>query len=567
MGLAVRAFGLGAWSLLLPQALMGVATVGILFATVRRWAGAPAGLLAALTLAVTPVAVLMSRFDDPDALLTLLLVAGAWALTRGIDSGRLRWLVLSAALVGLGFETKFLQAWLVLPAFGLVVLVGGAGGIGRRLGHLFVAGITVLLASGWWVAAVEAIPLPDRPFIGGSVTGGPLELLLGYDGLGRIVGAGPGGVFAGAGAMFGGAPGVLRLLGEPWAGGIGWLLPVAVVLAIIGCTLRILDRPQRGRRDPHILGYLLWGGWLATQVVVFSLMSGIVHSYYAVTLAPAVAALVGMGILDLWQRRRRSSLGGLLLAVCVMGTAWWADHVLTVATGFLPWLGPVLLALGIASGILLVLPRRVMRRIGQGQDAGIARDHPAHAGIAGAGLALALTAILLGPAAWSFATTGVAQAGGDPVAGPAESVGGGLGGFVRAGLRSGFGAGTGLFPGADVRRSVMVSWLLEHRSHEDWIAATTGATDAAAIQLAADAPVLDMGGFIGSDPTPTMEQLQGLVRQGRLRFVLQPQGPVPGGLFLSGIGRARDEWVRDSCTLVQDERLSGRISVYDCSAA
>ena len=140
MGLAVRAFGLGAWSLLLPQALMGVATVGILFATVRRWAGARAGLLAALTLAVTPVAVLMSRFDDPDALLTLLLVAGAWALTRGIDSGRLRWLVLSAALVGLGFETKFLQAWLVLPAFGLVVLVGGAGGIGRRLGHLFAGG-------------------------------------------------------------------------------------------------------------------------------------------------------------------------------------------------------------------------------------------------------------------------------------------------------------------------------------------------------------------------------------------------------------------------------------------
>ncbi len=150
----------------------------------------------------------MSRFDDPDALLTLLLVAGAWALTRGIDSGRLRWLVLSAALVGLGFETKFLQAWLVLPAFGLVALVGGAGAIGRRLGHLLVAGITVLLASGWWVAAVEAIPLTDRPFIGGSTTGGPLELLLGYDGLGRIVGAGagPGGVFAGAGTMFGGHP-------------------------------------------------------------------------------------------------------------------------------------------------------------------------------------------------------------------------------------------------------------------------------------------------------------------------------------------------------------------------
>jgi len=250
MGLSVRTFGLSAWSLLLPQALMGVAAVGVLFAAVRRWAGARAALLAALVLALTPVAVLIFRFDDPDALLTLLLVAAAWALTRAIDDDCLRWLVLSGALIGLGFQTKYMQAFLVLPAFGLVLLVGGAGNLGRRVRGLLLAGAAVLIASGWWVAVVEAIPLDQRPFTGGSATGGPLDLLLGYDGLGRILGqggggpggGGAGGAFGGAGALFGGPAGPFRLLGTPWDGGIGWLLPLAVVLTVIGLGLRFMPR-------------------------------------------------------------------------------------------------------------------------------------------------------------------------------------------------------------------------------------------------------------------------------------------------------------------------------------
>ena len=562
MGLSVRLFGLSAWSLLLPQALMGVATVGILFAAVRRWAGASAGLLAALVLAMTPVAVLIFRFDDPDALLTLLLVAAAWALTRGIDAGQLRWLLLSGVLVGMGFQTKFLQAFLVLPAFGLVLLIGGAGSLIQRVGNLIGSGIAVLVASFWWVAVVEAIPLVQRPFTGGSATGGPLDLLLGYDGLGRILGEGAGGAagpFGGAGSLFGGPAGPFRLMGAPWDGGIGWLLPLALALTTIGLCLAVRRARLTGRRDRQLLGYLLWGGWLVTHVVVFSFMSGIVHSYYAVTLAPAVAATVGMGIADLWAWRRGSILGGLIMGLCFIGTAAWSYETLSSIPGSLPGMGILVLALGVIGGLLVAIPAGMTARAHRAAIRASARI----------GLLAGLAAMLLGPAAWSVSTTLAAQAGGDPVPGPAQAGQAGFGGFIRGGLARGFGGGASPVPGADVSRDGLATWLLAHQTTEDWIAATSGAMDAASLQLAAGRPVMAMGGFIGSDPSPTLAQLQGLVAEGRLRYVLLGRGQGLGGFLGGSNNRTRDDWVRSTCVVVTDPSLGAsggqRASLYDCA--
>ncbi len=207
MGLSVRAFGLSSWSILLPEALMGVASVLVLYRAVRRSFGAAAGLIAALVLAVTPVAALMFRFDNPDALLTLLLVSAAWAFLKALEDGRLRWVIVAAALVGFGFLTKYLQAYLVLPAFIFTYAIAAPGSWRRRLGHLSVAGAVVLVSSGWWVAIVEAIPASMRPFIGGSTNNSVLDLIFGYDGLGRIFG-GSGGQGAPAG---GGGGSVVRL--------------------------------------------------------------------------------------------------------------------------------------------------------------------------------------------------------------------------------------------------------------------------------------------------------------------------------------------------------------------
>ena len=197
--LAARLFGLNSWTLLLPQALMGVATVGVLYAAVRRYAGPAAGLIAGAVVATTPVAALIFRYDNPDALLVLLLTVGAYATLRAVESGRTGWLVLAGSMVGFGFLTKMLQAALVLPAFALAYLVAGPPRLGRRVGQLLAGGAAVLASAGWWVAIVELVPESSRPYIGGSTTNSVLELTLGYNGLGRLTGNETGAVVPGGG--------------------------------------------------------------------------------------------------------------------------------------------------------------------------------------------------------------------------------------------------------------------------------------------------------------------------------------------------------------------------------
>jgi len=198
MALSVRIFGLSSWSILVPQALMGVGSVALLYATVKRWSGPVAGLIAGAVLALTPVAVLMFRFNNPDALLVLVLVAAAYATVRATERASARWLVLAGALVGAGFLTKMLQALFVVPALAVVYLVAAPTTVRRRIGHLLAAGLALLVSAGWWVAIVELVPASARPYIGGSQHNSILELILGYNGLGRLTGDETGSVGGGA---------------------------------------------------------------------------------------------------------------------------------------------------------------------------------------------------------------------------------------------------------------------------------------------------------------------------------------------------------------------------------
>src|SRR3954451_14393685 len=282
MGLSVRIFGLSSWSILLPEALCGVATIAVLYVIVRRTAGPAAATIAALVATLTPAAVLIFRYNNPDALLTLLLVLAAWAFLRSISDGRLRWVILSALFVGLAFNTKFLQAYLVLPAFAIVYAYAAPGSVRRRLIGLAVAAVSVAVFSSWWVLAVQLTPDDLRPYVRGSTDGTAFQLLFGYDGFARILGNSLDGGSAGAsgatggggpGVGFGGPPGLLRLFNTQLGGQIAWLLPFAALAAVAALVLSA----GRPRTDVGRAQVLMWSLWLLVHALVFSLMTGIIH--------------------------------------------------------------------------------------------------------------------------------------------------------------------------------------------------------------------------------------------------------------------------------------------------
>jgi 4-amino-4-deoxy-L-arabinose transferase-like glycosyltransferase len=556
MGLSVRVLGLSPFAVLLPEALCGIAAVLLLWDAVRRQLGREAALIAGVAFALTPAAVLMFRYNNPDALLTLLLVGAAWALVRGLANGRTRWALLAAALVGLAFLTKYLQAYLVLPAFALTWLVAAPGSVRGRLGVLVASVATVAATSFWWVAIVDLLPASTRPYIGGSTNNTALDLLLGYDGLGRILGrlagAGNAGGFGGApgGGAFGGVPGVLRLLNDQWAGQIAWLVPSAV----IGLGAGLVTRLRAPRTDPRRAAFLLWGAWAAVHAVVFSFMGGIAHPYYAVALAPALAALTGGGLMELWRARVRTRGAAVVLGATVVVTAVLAWQLLERTPSFWPGAGLAAVFVSVAAAILFVAST-------------VADDRRAPA-VGRVALAIGLVATLVGPVLYSGETMGRAIQGGDPSPGPQTGFGFGAGGQGGPGGGGPFG-GAG-FPGdAAGTTDALVEWLVAHRGDATWLAAVSSASEAAPLQLASGAPVMAMGGFMGTDPAPTLAELQAYVHDGRLRYVLLGGGPGggPGGFF-GGDGRGdlamnRTQWVTTSCTPVTDVSSS----LYDCAGA
>jgi 4-amino-4-deoxy-L-arabinose transferase-like glycosyltransferase len=480
MELCGRLFGFSSWSLLVPQALEGVATVGVLYATVRRWFSPAAAIIAGAVAALTPVAVLMFRFDNPDALLVLVMTLAAYTITRAIESGLTRWIVLTGALLGLGYLTKMLQAFLVLPVFALAYLWAGQPSLGKRLWQLLAGLAGLVTAAGWWVAIDLLTPAAGRPYVGGSTDNNILQLTFGYNGLGRLTGSensagggggtaahqlsgaaarlgegaarlgdgaaraggAPGGGGTGGGnSLFGGATGITRLFHSDMGSQISWLLPAALIAL---AALLWLSR-RAPRRDRTRAAALLWGGWLVLTGVVFSYMSGIIHPYYSVALVPAIAALTGIGATALWPLRHtwtaRTILAGTLLV-----TATWAWVLLDRSPGWFPWLKVVIAVAAAATAAMILAGPAVRAATARGRTA-----------LAIAPLSLALIAGLGGPLAYSIDTAATTHGGSIPTAGPtvAGSFGGpgGAAGTARSGFAGRGGAAapggtSGTVPGA-----------------------------------------------------------------------------------------------------------------------
>jgi 4-amino-4-deoxy-L-arabinose transferase-like glycosyltransferase len=509
LGLSTRVLGFDAAGLLLPAALFTVASVLVLYDLVRRTLGSRCALLAALILALTPVSVVMGRYDNPDPLLTLLLTCSAWALIRSLQSGRTRHLILAGALVGLGFETKMLEAYLVLPALATTLLLAAPGPPRARLRRLAAGALATISVSLAWYATMMLLPAGSRPYVPDTGDDSWFSLIGGANGLKRVTG------FPGSHQ-----PGPLRLFAPQIAGQASWLLP----LALLGLLVGLVIHRRAPRTDLRRATLVLLGGWLLTGWAVFSFSRGLFHPYYTTVIAPPTAALTAAAVVGLTRRAGSSRLASGLLALGILGTALLSWAILDHTPSFLPWLRWLVLAAGglLAAALVLASAASAARA------SILPRGARARALSAGA----LATALLGGPAAYSIATLGFGRGGANPTAGP-EQLTPARG---RAGMRL---------------DGTLVSYLQSHRDGARYLLAATGADFAAPVGLATKAPVITLGGFDGSNPAPSIAQLATLVRAQRLRFVLLAS-PQP-----SPASRALARWVLASCASVQSVSVAG----------
>jgi 4-amino-4-deoxy-L-arabinose transferase-like glycosyltransferase len=612
--LSARIFGFHGWSLILPEALAGVASVVLIFHLVRRSYGDVAGLIAALVMAASPVAIASNRSNIVDSLLVFTLLLGAWAVIRATETGQLRWLLLSMFFVGLGFNIKMLQAYLVVPAFVAVYFLGARLRWGTKFWHLALAGVLLLVISLSWAVTVDAIPASQRPFVGSSQDNSELNLILGYNGIERLIprnwsifginglgfgssqsgatppagtqnsraanvgggGGGPGGVSEN------GQPGLLRLVNAQLGGQAGWLLPLALIGLVVGAW-QVRPRLPLGRQHQALL---LWGGWLLTGAVFFS-VAGFFHQYYLIMIAPPIAALCGSGTVSLWHDYRQRKWLGWLLPVVLVAVGVGQIRLLQPYPSYSHWLTPAITILCFAAALGLVvirlLPRTQIRRLSL------------------ALASLGLLGLLLAPTTWAAETTLHGSGGLTPHAGPQTSGRAFGGGFTPPSGFEGRTAPTGLgetgelpfgqgnangqptgniaggTPGDQPPNSAMLNYLLAQQGSTKYLVATTNANSASPIILATGKAVMALGGFTGSDPILTADDLSRLVANGTVRFFLLDG--AGGGLQLQASDSGSlTNWVTSTCTAVSsstwESSSSGQSSTqsrvgggqfYDCA--
>jgi 4-amino-4-deoxy-L-arabinose transferase-like glycosyltransferase len=533
--LSARTFGVGTWSVLLPSALAGTAAVALLWIVVRRRFGVVAATVAALVLAVSPVNVAVDRLNLPEAWLILFLLAAVWAVQHALSSTHsIRWLVLAGSFVGVAFNTKMLAAYLVVPGVGLAVLLGSRTWR-QALGRGAVFAMTTLVTSLPWILIVDLVPAGSRPYVGGSTDNTVLDLIFGYNGLGRVEGNGgfvPGGATSNAGGVFGGRPGPLRILGDALGGQIAWLLPL-VLAGFVGAIW--LHRRQRVQRALVVM----WALWLAVVGYVFSLAQGTFHAYYTALLGPAVAALVGIGVASFVPLVRRERRWWYLVVAGVAGTVAMQLELSGRFPDFYGWTRALLVTIVVAAaGALAVL---VLRR------------SPGRTVLVAAGALLG--GLLVTPAAWAASETA------NPVLNAT---------LPQAGPRRGL-AGETFGATSSNGDASLAAWLLANAGGERWQLVMGSAQLSSGLMADQGLSIISLGGFMGTDPAASLRSIGRAIDAGQVRYVL-----VRGG------GRARGRPVTDptnpasilaeartACIAVLDPTLPARYvgQIYDCAGA
>jgi 4-amino-4-deoxy-L-arabinose transferase-like glycosyltransferase len=590
--LSARIFGYSAWSLALPQVIEGVIAVLVMYRVVRRWAGVMPGLVAAGIFTLTPIAASMFGHSMEDGALTVCLILAADAYQRAVADARLRSLIWAGVWVGVGFQTKMLEAWMVLPAFAVGYLVAAPTGLGRRLWQLGVSGVVMLAVSLSWIALYTFTPAGDRPWVDGSTNNSAIAMVFGYNGLERFGISFPGAVTSGPGVTSGGGIGVLRFAGGAAAGGgsfgtgwtkllgsgygpqIGWLYP----LAVLGLICGLLWTRRAKRTDRVRAGLVMWGVWLLTVGLVFSKMSVIPHTAYLAALAAPLAALSAAGIVMFWRAYRAGGWRGWMLPFAVAVQLAWTLFLWKDYGGFLPWARDAIIVVGVVAVVVLIAARLSQR---------------VQARLATAGLAASVVAILAAPGAWAASVLDTTYGGTslNASAGPAGAMGGGAGAGFRgfagtgpiasavgeapvgrggagrggaglggaglggAGLGRGFGGGiastaTIALSAAEQR---IYNYVSAHRDGAGYLMAVGSWDTAAPYIVATGQEVMPVGGFSGTVPEPTLARVQDLVRTGQLRFFLVGGTGGVTGFATGGRGGTAatiGSWVESACAAV-----------------
>jgi len=700
--LSARIFGFHPWSLALPQVIEGVVAVLVMYRVVRRWAGVVPGLLAAGIFTLTPIAASMFGHSMEDGALTVCLVLAADSYQRAVMEGRLRSLAWAGVWVGIGFQAKMLQAWMILPALAIGYLIAAPVRLPRRVWHVGVAGVVMLAVSLSWIALYTFTPASDRPYVDGSTDNSAFAMVFGYNGLerfginvpgavtsgpgvttgraggGAVGGAGGGtgardfggfpggggtgteagagsgtgtgagaaggagsaggagapggsgttggtGTSGGTGTGTGGAPtfgggagrggagaglgsassfgtGWTKLLGSDYGPEIGWLYPLAVLAVIFG----LIWTRRAGRTDQVRAGFVFFGLWLLTVGLVFSKMSTIPHTAYMSALAAPLAALAGTGVVMFWRAYRAGGSRAWVLPVTVAAELAWLVFLWRDYSGFLPWARDAIVAVGVVALVVLIVARLSGR---------------AQATLATAGLVAGVAAVLAAPGAWAASVLDTTYGGSsfNASAGPAGGMGGLGGGGAPTGatfeaLAKRFAAGTeagdypaasdgrdrgdgggfaGGFPGGGAgggagggitasatttltsAEQALFNYVSAHREGASYLMAVGSWEDASAYILATGQEVMDMGGFSGSVPEPTLAAVKELVRSGQLRFFsvsgTGTEAAAGGTGFAAGgggsVATTIDSWVESACATVPAKDYSAAASTGSAASA
>ena len=530
--LSARLFGFSAAAIVAPQVVEGVLTVLVLFRAVRRLAGPLAGVVAAAVLALAPATVALNRGNISDSLMVLLLVLAADATVTAVLSGRTRSALLAGAWVGLAFQAKMLEAWLVLPALGITYLLCGPRSATRRIAQLAGMAAAAVVVSLSWISFVSLLPKSGRPYVDGSPNDSLFHQVFVYNGFGRLHQLSPNQLLnqaIGIHIALSGPGSWNRFLSGEFGRDTGWLIPAALGIAVIG----LIARRRAPRQDPVRAGLVLWGVWLAVFLVALSADSSI-NSYYAAVFSPALAGLIGMGAGMAVTAARVDGRGGpsrwrpvaVTTAVIVLVTEGYTAWLLPAqGTGLSGWLLPSTIGAGVVAAVLLLLGLVVKRPAGEGMPI--------------AALAVALTAMLLVPAT---ASVSMAAESLGPFDTPFES---------QAANRS-----TRAFLDTIEPAKALVPTLENAQFGAPYLMATQTSALAAPFIYVSGREVLPIGGYTGTIPVPTVAQLQSMIQEQKFHLVLQTRTASDPRLV----------WITNNCRLLPNSTKQQYVA-YFCGSA